>query len=99
MSNQNHGNDHQRGGKSTADKDGDTKQSDQQSQGGGSRQSDKPHEQQGGAAGSRTQQSQGGPDKHSGKTGTSGNFADDPERAREAGKKGGEHSHSGSSKK
>lgn len=99
MSNQNHGIDHQKGGTSGADKTDDAKQSDQQSQSGGSRQGER-REQQGGSSGSHGQQSQGGSEKQSGsKSGGSGNFADDPQRASEAGKKGGEHSHGGSSKK
>ncbi len=64
----------------------------QQSQG-GSRERDmdrdeKGGHQQGGGTGKSGQQSQGG----------SGNFADDPERASEAGRKGGQASHGGSGK-
>ena len=37
----------------------------------------------------------GGKDEQSKQRGGSGNFADDPQRASEAGKKGGQHSHGG----
>jgi len=52
--------------------------------------------QQGGSDHRSGQQSQGGAQKGEQKKG--GNFADDPERAGEAGRKGGQHSHSGTNK-
>jgi uncharacterized protein len=67
----------------------------QQSQGGSQRkQNDNP--QQSGGTDKARQQSQGGPNGNSGsRQGGPGNFANDPERASEAGRKGGEKSHDG----
>jgi uncharacterized protein len=47
---------------------------------------------------SNDKQQSGGKDGQSRQTGGSGNFANDPQRASEAGKKGGQHSHDGDSK-
>jgi uncharacterized protein len=43
-------------------------------------------------------QQSGGNEGSSKQSGGSGNFADDPQRASEAGKKGGQHSHDGDSR-
>lgn len=50
------------------------------------------------AASHQSNKSQQGSSESSGsQQGGSGNFSDDPERAKEAGRKGGQHSHGGSS--
>jgi uncharacterized protein len=71
----------------------------QQSQG-GSRERDTDMDQKGGSGSTKGGQQHGSGTGKSGQQsqGGSGNFADDPERASEAGRKGGQASHGGSGK-